>query len=298
MRDTLNQLPAPNTINMDPPKSNTTIRITTDLGPASQFANSPMTVIELKGRTNHEKGEHYLQLSLVALRELDSLLKDERLSASEKATYNRAYVVGMDRYDEVKKIRDQLLAQKKSFRKFLLKLFVRESDAKHFYKISYRNFVSIRTTSEEIGRRLLPDRNATLGSLEESTYPHFSVCEESPRDIVEGSVRDLPPNEIIRGINMDVHTEDEANEVLTTLNRIATTGEDDNDDDDEDDDDRTVRPSVSQSSLRPPSPSLGCTIICNNYINQSVLSVNSEVTGTTINSRANEVFHPIYPHTN
>jgi hypothetical protein len=100
MRDTLNQLPAPNTINMDPPKSNTTIRITTDLGPASQFANSPMTVIELKGRTNHEKGEHYLQLSLVALRELDSLLKDERLSASEKATYNRAYVVGMDRYDE------------------------------------------------------------------------------------------------------------------------------------------------------------------------------------------------------
>jgi len=125
-----------------------------------------MTVIELKGRTDHQKGEYYLQLSLAALRELDNLLEDGRLSASEKATYNRAYTAGMERYDEyvpsspsqnailirtppirrAKKLRDQLLAQKKSFRKFLLNFFVRQSDAKRFYKISYRNFNSIRVS--------------------------------------------------------------------------------------------------------------------------------------------------------
>jgi hypothetical protein len=59
-----------------------------------------MTVIELKGRTNHEKGEVYLKLSLTGLRELDNLLRDERLSTSDKAIYDRAYVAGMKRYDE------------------------------------------------------------------------------------------------------------------------------------------------------------------------------------------------------
>lgn len=85
---------------MDPPKSKTTIRISTNLGPASQFADSLMTVIELKGRTHCEKGEHYLQLSLAALKELAGLLEDERLSEKDKAAYNRAYIVGRDRYDE------------------------------------------------------------------------------------------------------------------------------------------------------------------------------------------------------
>ncbi|KAG1748260.1 uncharacterized protein EDB91DRAFT_870202 [Suillus paluster] len=174
---------------MDPPKSKTTIRIATNLGPASQFANSPMTVIELKGRTNHEKGEHYLQLSLAALRELADLLEDDRLSANDKATYNRAYSSSRDRYDEVKRIRDQLLAQKKSFRKFLVNLFVRESDARRFYKVSYDNYSTIRTTSDELHRRLLPDKNVILASVnsEESTQCHASVCEEGPRDVVEGT---------------------------------------------------------------------------------------------------------------
>jgi len=77
--------------------------------------------------------------------------------------------------------------------------------------------------------------------------------------------------------------------------------EEEDDDDDDDDDERTgaflnhvpvispnrllaisVRPSVSQSSLRQPSR---VTITYNIYnIHQSVISVDSEVTGTTINS--------------
>ncbi|OJA10483.1 hypothetical protein AZE42_06419 [Rhizopogon vesiculosus] len=271
---------------MDPPKSNTTIRITTDLGPASQFAHSPMTVIELKGRTHHEKGELFLQLSLTALRELDSLLTDERLSESERAIYNRSYDISMKRYDYTKNMRDRLFAQKKSFRKFLVNLFLRNSDAREFYKLTYRNYASIRKTSEEINRLLLPDRNAILGSLGESTHPHVSVCEESPRDVVE--VKDIPPDETIRGISMDVDTEEEAYEVLTTLKRIATTGEEE--EEEEDDDDRTVRPSMSQISLRPPSPTGSLTIIynySNSYINHSVVSIDSEVTGTTINSGVN-----------
>jgi hypothetical protein len=83
---------------MELPRSNTTIRIATNLGSASQFTN--LTFIELKGRTNHEKGEIYLKLSLAALKELASLLEDERLSPSEKATYNRVYNASMDRFEE------------------------------------------------------------------------------------------------------------------------------------------------------------------------------------------------------
>jgi hypothetical protein len=52
----------------------------------------------------------------------------------------------------------------------------------------------------------------------------------------------------------------------------------------------SVRPSVSQISLRPPSPTGSLTIICNynnSYINNSVVSIDSEVTGTTINSGVN-----------
>jgi hypothetical protein len=59
-----------------------------------------MTVIELKGRTHYEKGEHYLQLSLAALKELAGLLEDERLSEKDKTAYNRAYITSRDRYDE------------------------------------------------------------------------------------------------------------------------------------------------------------------------------------------------------
>lgn len=120
-----------------------------------------MTVTELKGRTNHEKGEHYLQLSLSALRELADLLENDRLSPTEKAIYDRAYTTGQRQYDEyassssqkasliglcrAKRIRDQLLEQKKTFRKFFVNLFVR-TDARRFYKVSYETYSSIRVS--------------------------------------------------------------------------------------------------------------------------------------------------------
>jgi hypothetical protein len=245
-----------------------------------------MTVIELKGRTHYEKGEHYLQLSLAALKELAGLLEDERLSEKDKTAYNRAYITSRDRYDDVKKIRDRVLAQKKSFRKFIVNLFVRESDAKHFHKVSYRNFSSIKRTSEELTRLLLPDKNNIFasGSPSEPAQGHgdVSVCEEDPRDVIESniSVRDLPPNETLRGINVDVHTDEEANEVLATLNRFAISGEEG----EETEDDRTIKAPISQS--RPSSPSPSCTVIYNyNVYNHSVVSVDSEMIGTTINSR-------------
>lgn len=51
-----------------------------------------------------------------------------------------------------------------------------------------------------------------------------------------GSVKDLPPNETLRGINVDVHTEQEKIEALGMLNRIAALAGRENDDDDDDDD--------------------------------------------------------------
>ncbi|KAG2141278.1 hypothetical protein DEU56DRAFT_796059 [Suillus clintonianus] len=271
---------------MDPPKSSTTIRITTPLGHASQFANSPMTVIELKGRKNHEKGEHYLQLSLTALRELANLLENDRLSAADQATYNRAYTVGQRQYDEARNIRDQLLTQKKTFRKFIVNLFYRrgESDAHRFYKVSYEAYSSIRRTSEDLARRLLPNKSdiLTSGSPGESAQGDISVCEESPCEVVEGSfsVNDLPPDETIRGINVEVHGEQEEQEAFETFNRIAKSQQADEEDDD--DDDQTIKPRPSQS--RPSSPSSICTIIWNNYhITQSVVSFDSETSGSTLN---------------
>ncbi|KAG1780973.1 hypothetical protein EV702DRAFT_1266333 [Suillus placidus] len=262
---------------MNPPKSSTTVRITADLGLASQYTNSPGTVIELKGRTAEEKGDHYLQLSLAALKELASLLETPRLSDSEKKAYHEAYIINRAQYDDLVRLRDQLLGQKKSLRQSLVNLFVR-SDAKHFYKITYRNFKAIKRTSEDLVRRLLPNTQDILGPRG-SVEGDVSVCEESPCEVVDGniSVRDLPPNETLQGISVDVHTEPEANEVLATLNRIAIAGEKD-----EDDDDRTIRASTSH---RPSSPCSTCTVIYNyNVYNHSVVSVDSELTGTTINS--------------
>ncbi|KAG0699944.1 hypothetical protein DFH29DRAFT_934763 [Suillus ampliporus] len=267
---------------MDPPMSRTTFRISTPLGPASQFANS--NVVMLKGRTNREKGELYLQLSLTALQELAALLENNSLSADDKTTYHVAYTAGKRQREEVKKIREQLLAQKKSFRKFLVNLFVRDSDARRFYKFSYDNYSSIRRTSDDLNTLLLPDMDAiptTSGSSGESAQGDASVSEESPRDVVE--VEDLSPNETVRGITLDVPTE-QAQETFAILNRLknSISGEED-----EDDDDQTIRPSTSES--RPPSPTPSCTIIHNNYyINQSVVSFDSEMTGTTINSGVNE----------
>ncbi|KAG2114834.1 hypothetical protein DEU56DRAFT_187799 [Suillus clintonianus] len=192
---------------MNPPRSSTTVRITTDLGLASQYTNSPGTVIELKGRTAEEKGDHYLQLSLAALKELADLLETPRLSDNDKKAYHEAYIINRAQYDDLVCLRDQLWAQKKSFRKFLVNLFVRRSDSRHFYKITYRNFKAIKRTSEDLVRRLLPDTLDILGmSGRESNFPWLtpicwsasgsprdsaqgdvSVCEESPCDIVEGT---------------------------------------------------------------------------------------------------------------
>jgi hypothetical protein len=273
-----------------------------------------MTVIELKSRTKtkYEKGEHYLSLSLSALQELADLLENDRLTETDKAIYDRAYTSGQRQYDEVKKIRDQLLTQKKTFRKFLINLFI-HTDARRFYKVSYETFTSIRRTSEDLTRRLLPDKSVNpasgspgeepaqghaslcednppaveeaLGHREEPAQGHVSVCEENPREVVEGSlpVANLPPNEIIRGLNVEVHDEQEEQQVLEALDRIKNSREADKDDEDEDEDDnQTIRPPPSQS--RSPSPTPSCTIIRNIfYINQSVVSFDSELRGTALN---------------
>ncbi|KAG2056094.1 hypothetical protein BDR06DRAFT_995609 [Suillus hirtellus] len=277
---------------MSPPIATTTVRISANFGPASQFENLPATFIQLKGRTDHEQGEIYLQLSLTALRELADLLENDRLSATDKATYNRAYTAGKFQYDQAVKLRDQLQMRKKSFRKFIVNLFVRESDAKHFRKITYRVYKGIKRTSEDLVRRLLPEKDDTLvfGSPGESTQVHASVCEESLCVEVEGSlsVADLSPNETIRGLNVDIHDEQEEQEVFATLSRIAKAREVDGEEKEEAeyDDQTTIRPSPSHS--RPPSPSLSCSISIFYNINQSVVSFDSESTGTTLNLGVNE----------
>lgn len=261
---------------MKPPKSSTTIRISADLGYASQYPNSPGTVVEVKGRTAEEKGDHYLKLSLAALKELADLLESPRLSDDDKKKYHEAYINNRDQYDDLIRLRDRLLGQKKSLRQLLINLFIR-SDAKHFYKITYRNFESIKRTSEEIVRSLLPNTLNIIASG--PAAGDISVCEESPRDVVDGniSLRDLPPNETLEGITVDVHTEPEANEALATLNRIAIAREDD-----DDDDNQTIRPSTLS---RPVTPSSTCTVIYNyNLYSHSVVSIDSDVTGTTLNT--------------
>ncbi|KAG2056798.1 hypothetical protein BDR06DRAFT_995299 [Suillus hirtellus] len=267
---------------MDPPKSKTTIRISTNLGSASQYMNTSMTTIELKGRTAQEKGEHYLQLSLKALQELAILLEDQRLSEDQRASYCDIYETSMNQHLDMTELRNQLSLQKKSFRKFIVNLFVRESDAKRFHKITYRNFSNIRRTSDDLHRILLPDRKAIFASASprESVQGDVSVREESPRDVVEGNcpVKDLPPDAHLGGFNLDVCTEEEANKAIATLIRM-TTSEQEEEEEEEEDDDKTIRPSHS----RPLSPSPSCTIIYNYNIKESVVSFDSESHGTTLN---------------
>jgi hypothetical protein len=125
-----------------------------------------------------------------------------------------------------------------------------------------------------------------------------------------GLVTDLPPNENIRGLYVDAHNEQEGQEVIATLNRIANTrvadieeeaneneeaeveAEVEAEDEDEDDQATSTSPKSSPMrklnsfldiSVRPPrSRSPSCTI--NVYFNQSVVSFDSEVTGTTLNA--------------
>lgn len=75
------------------------------------------------------------------------------------------------------------------------------------------------------------DKGNLLGWCVDSfPYAHISYSE---------SVEDLPPDENLRGFNVDVHTEEERNEALGILDQILTLPGEDGDGDDDDDDDRT-----------------------------------------------------------
>lgn len=171
----------------------------------SQSANSSVQLM-----TDYEKGEHYLRLSLETLDELTSLSEHESLSASQKASYAEACRNGRTLSQETVKIRNRLLTQKKPFRKFLVNLFIRESSTKHFYKVSYRNYSSIRRTSDDLNRQLLSeiDTLITSGILGQSSQGNVAVNEESLHNVVEDNLAEgLSPNENTQGINLDVHTE-------------------------------------------------------------------------------------------
>ncbi|KAG2062867.1 hypothetical protein BDR04DRAFT_1164539 [Suillus decipiens] len=265
---------------MRPPRASATVQISADFGPASQFANSLATFIQLKSRSDLEEGELYLQLSLAALRELADLLEHDRLSPTDRATYDRAYAAGKLQYDQAVKLRDQLQTKKKSFRKFIINLFVRKSDAERFLQVTYWAYTGIKRTSEGLARCLLPGNDALIfGNPGESAQP----CEENPRDVVE--VTDLPPNETIRGLNVDIHNEQEEQEVFATLDRIVKAREVD-EEMKYDDDQSTIRPSHSQNRALSPTPS--CRINVYYSINQSVVSFDSDSPGATLNVGANE----------
>lgn len=277
---------------MRPPKVRTTVQIAANFGPASQLPkNSVVTHVQVNGGRDFEQGEIYLQLSLATLQELADLLEHDRLSPDDKATYNQAYSAGKEQYDQAVELRDQLQTRKTFFRKFIVKLFVRKSDAERFLQVTYRAYTGIRRTSDDLVRRLLPENVDTLvfGNPEASAQGQASVCEESPRDVVESSlsVADLPPNETIRGLNVDIHNEQEEQEVFAALGRIARAREADEEEavDDDDDDGATIRPSSSQSRAPSPSP---CTINVFYQFNQSVVSFDSETHGTTLNAGVNE----------
>lgn len=190
------------------------------LDSTSQSANSPMPP---KGSTNYEKGEHYLRLSLTALDELASWSEHERLSENQKASYAEAFRNARTLSEETEKIRNQLLTQKRSFRKFFVNLFIRESSTKRFYKVSSRNYSTIRRTSDDLNRQLLSEIGTLLtsGHLEQSAQGNEAVNEESLRNVEDDL--DLSPNENTPGIDLEVHTE----HVQET--RVAISEDEDND---------------------------------------------------------------------
>ncbi|KAG1780962.1 hypothetical protein EV702DRAFT_1276204 [Suillus placidus] len=284
--------------------------------------------------TNYEKGERFLQLSLKALDELDSLSKNKRLSESQKASYVEAHRNGKILSEETIRIRNKLLTQKKPLRRFLVNLFVRDSSTKHFYKVSYRNYSSIRRTSDDLNRLLVSEIDALLtsGSLGESAQGNEAVNEENLRDVVEDNLAEgRSPNENTQGMNLDVHTE----QVQET--RAVILGEEDEEDgstrspcdvvegnhsaeglslnentqdinldvyseqgvqeafaicdrlgikfskEEDEDDTETIRPSPYQSRAPSPSSTGSCTINIFYNIKNSVVSFDSESTGTTMN---------------
>jgi len=160
----------------------------------------------LKDMTNYEKGEHYLQLSLATLDELASLSEHERLSTSQKASYAEAYRNARTLSEETIRIRNRLSAQKKPFHKFFVNLFIRQSSTKNFYKVSYRNFSSIKRTSDDLNRQLVSKIDALLasGNLGESAQDNEAVNEESLRNVMEDNPAEgISPDENTRSINLD-----------------------------------------------------------------------------------------------
>lgn len=264
--------------------------------------------------TDYEKGEAYLQLSLASLRELATLLESERLSASQKASYIGAYTNSKRLYDETTKIRNELLNQKKSFRKIIINFFVRDSEAKRFHKVSYWSYSSIKSTSDGLNRLLLPEfenRGESAQGNESTTgadpvpeenrsgwcedVSHVAADTEQKTEVTtsggkdEEDVRTRSPCDAVEAedvslnnqdIKLDLHTAQEVQEAFAIFDQFGSMVSIEEADDDFDDDDgsQTIKPSHSRLPSR--SPSLQ-TI--NFYITQSVVSFDSESNGTTLN---------------
>ncbi|KAG1788475.1 uncharacterized protein HD556DRAFT_1447873 [Suillus plorans] len=277
-------------------------------------------------KTNYEKGEHYLQLTLETLDELASLSEHKCLSENQKASFAEAYRDGRILSQEMIEIRDKLLTQKKSFCKFLVNLFIRQSSTKHFYKVTHENYSSIRRTSDDLNRILVSEIDALLvsGNLRVSAQGNEAVNKESlprnvvednpgrredslldeedgsirsPCDVVEGnhSAKGLSSNKDTQDIHLDVHTKQGVQEAFTILDRLGIKFDDDGGGGcggcggcggDDDDGSATIIPLHSQSRAPSPSPSL---FTINIFINQSMVSFDSELTGATLNVGANEL---------
>ncbi|KIK37023.1 hypothetical protein CY34DRAFT_479909 [Suillus luteus UH-Slu-Lm8-n1] len=218
-----------------------------------------MPTLAIRRMSNFDKGEGFLKLSLTTLDELASLSEHEGLSASQKASYAEACRNGRTLSEETIRMRNRLLAQKKSFPKFLVNLFVRESSSKHFYRVSYRNYTSIKRTSDDLNRlwlgideiltnrgesaqgdaavdeeslasancresaqgdEVVDEESLASANCGESAQGDEVVDEESLHNVLE-DVLGLALNENTQGINLDVHTE----QVQET--RVANSGEDD-----------------------------------------------------------------------
>lgn len=125
---------------------------------------------------------------------------------------------------------------------------------------------------------------AISGEEDEEDDRTRSPCD----DTVEGNLlaEDVAPNENLQDINLDLHSKQEVQEALAIVSRLGNVVSTDEDDDgrtneDEEDDGRTIRPSPSQS--RAPSPSPSHRTINIFYITQSVVSVDSDSNGITLN---------------
>ncbi|KAG2338398.1 hypothetical protein BDR05DRAFT_695071 [Suillus weaverae] len=110
-------------------------------------------------------------------------------------------------------------------------------------------------------------------------------------DVVEGnhSAEGLSPNENTQDINLDVHSELGVQKAFAILDRFGTNFSNEEDEDDTE----TIRPSPYQSRASSPSPTGSCTI--NIFIKNSVVSFDSESTGTTLNVGVDEGVGSVQP---